>query len=144
MDAKSEPSAGIIEYSDSREFSTESVVALYRTCGWSAATKPDALHRALLGSHSLFTAWHAGRLVGLGNAISDGHLVVYYSHLLVHPDYQKQGIGSELMRRLSEPYRGFHQHIIVADAEAVGFFRKCGFERAGRTQSMWIYSGHEH
>lgn len=27
------------------------------------------------------------RRVGIGNAISEGHRVVYYPHLLVHPDY---------------------------------------------------------
>jgi hypothetical protein len=26
----------------------------------------------------------------------------------------------------------------------VEFYRKCGFERAGRTEPMWIYGGHEH
>jgi GNAT superfamily N-acetyltransferase len=31
--------------------------------------------------------------VGLGNAISDGALVVYYPHMLVLPEYQGRGIG---------------------------------------------------
>ena len=55
-----------IQYRDSRDFAIESVVALYRANEWSSAEKPDLLHRALLGSHSLFTAWHGERLVGLG------------------------------------------------------------------------------
>jgi hypothetical protein len=46
-----------------------------------------------MGSHSLVTAWDDDRLVGLGNAISDGHLVVYYPHLLVHPDYQAEALA---------------------------------------------------
>ena len=41
-------------------------------------------------------------------------------------------------------YEGFHQHILVADGEAVHFYNKLGFERAGKTQSMWIYSGDDH
>ena len=24
------------------------------------------------------------------------------------------------------------------------FYRKCGFERAGKTEPMWIYAGHDH
>jgi len=51
-----------IQYRDSRDFAIESVVALYRANEWSSAEKPDLLHRALLGSHSLFTAWHGERL----------------------------------------------------------------------------------
>src|SRR5258708_993130 len=106
--------------------------------------KPDLLRKALLASHSLITAWDGSRLVGLGNAISDGYLVVYYPHMLVLPDYQGRGIGSELMRRLMARYQGFHQHMLVADGRALDFYRKCGFERAGKTESMWIYAGHDH
>jgi GNAT superfamily N-acetyltransferase len=102
------------------------------------------LHNALLASHSLVTAWDGQKLVGLGNAISDGHLVVYYPHLLVLPDYQGRGIGMRLMQMLMAHYKGFHQHMLVADGRALAFYRKCGFERAGKTEPMWIYAGHDH
>jgi ribosomal protein S18 acetylase RimI-like enzyme len=133
-----------IQIKETRDLPMESVVALYQSLGWSAAEKPAALHKALLGSHSLVTAWQAGRLVGLGNTISDGELVVYYSHLLVAPEFQGQGIGTQLMRRLMAHYEGFHQHVLVADGRAIEFFRRCGFERAGKTEPMWIYAGHDH
>jgi GNAT superfamily N-acetyltransferase len=133
-----------IHYSDTRQLEAESVLALYRANGWSSAKKPELLHKALLASHSLFTAWDGTRLVGLGNTISDGFLVVYYPHLLVLPAYQGRGIGTELMRRLMTRYQGFHQHMLVADGRALNFYRKCGFERAGKTEPMWIYAGHDH
>jgi len=75
---------------------------------------------------------------------SDGYLVVYYPHLLVLPDYQGRGIGTELMSRLMARYEGFHQHMLVADGRSVDFYRKCGFERAVKTEPMWIYAGHDH
>jgi len=133
-----------IEFKETRDILIESVVALYGSLGWSSAEKPAALRRALFGSHSLVTAWQGERLVGLGNTISDGHLVVYYSHLLVDPEFQGKGIGTEIMRRLMSHYEGFHQHVLVADGRAIEFFRKCGFERAGKTEPMWIYAGHDH
>ena len=116
-----------IHYSEARELPLESVLALYRANQWSSAQKPELLHKALLTSHSLVTAWEGTKLIGLGNAISDGYLVVYYSHLLVLPEYQGRGIGTELMRRLMARYEGFHQHILVADGRALNFYRKCGF-----------------
>jgi GNAT superfamily N-acetyltransferase len=133
-----------IIYSEAFDLNPESVIALYRANGWSSAAKPELLLKALLASHSLVTAWHGQALVGLGNAISDGYLVVYYPHLLVLPEYQGRGIGSELMRRLLARYEGFHQHMLVADGRALDFYRKCGFERAGRTEPMWIYAGDDH
>lgn len=133
-----------IEYRERRDLSVEQVNLLYRANQWSAADQSEILRNALVHSHSLVSAWKDEQLVGLGNAISDGYLVVYYPHLLVHPDFRGQGIGKEIMRRLMEKYRGFHQHMLVADASAIAFYEKCGFSRAGNTEPMWIYAGGEH
>ncbi len=133
-----------IQYRDTRELPPEGVLALYRANQWSAAEKPEALVKALKASHALATAWAGDRLVGLGNTLSDGHLVVYYSHLLVLPEWRRRGIGMTLMKRLMARYAGFHQHILVADGKALDFYRRCGFARAGKTEPMWIYAGHDH
>ena len=120
------------------------ILALYKANYWSSAEKPDLLFKALLHSHSLITAWAGEQLVGLGNALSDGYLVVYYPHLLVHPAYQGEGIGKMIMERFQLKYGNFHQQILVADGKAIDFYKKCGFVEAGATQAMWIYQGHEH
>ncbi|MCU7854068.1 MAG: GNAT family N-acetyltransferase [Candidatus Thiodiazotropha sp. (ex Monitilora ramsayi)] len=120
------------------------VVDLYEANGWSSPQKPDKLIPALLNSDTLVTARVDGKLVGIGNAISDGHLVVYYPHMLVHPSYQGKGIGRRMMELMLTLYENFHQQMITADVNAVGFYKKMGFERAGTTESMWIYSGKEH
>ncbi len=137
-------SASNLEFSERRNLPFEDVLALYQANRWSSAEKPELLHRALHASHSLVSAWDGPKLVGLGNAISDGCLVVYYPHLLVLPEYQGQGVGRRLMEMLLNRYRGFHQHVLLADGKAIDFYRKCGFERAGRTEPMWIYAGHDH
>lgn len=85
-----------------------------------------------------------GRLVGLANAISDGHLVVYFPRMLVHPDHHRQGIGRDLMRAMLDRYRSFHQLMLTAEGNAVSFYEAMGFTRAGRTVPMWIYDGTEH
>ncbi|MBE9139671.1 GNAT family N-acetyltransferase [Nodosilinea sp. LEGE 07088] len=76
--------------------------------------------------------------------ISDGFLVVYYPHLLVAPAYQGQGIGHQIMTRLKQRYADMQMQMLVADGEAIAFYEKCGFTRAGQTQPMWIYDGDEH
>lgn len=124
--------------------SDEEVLALYKANAWSSAEKPQQLLAALRNSHALVTARIAGRLVGLGNAISDGHLVVYFPHMLVHPEFQRQGVGRAMMGAMMERYEGFHQKMLTADGDAVEFYRSMGFERAGRTEPMWVYAGNEH
>ena len=126
------------------QLSTEEVISLYRANDWSAAEKPEALMAALRGSHTLVTARLAGRLIGLGNAISDGHLVVYYPHFLVHPDYQGQGVGRLMMKEIQSVYADFHQQMLTADGDAVLFYETLGFVRAGKTEPIWIYAGTDH
>ena len=41
-------------------------------------------------------------------------------------------------------YAGFHQMMLTADGGAIDFYKALGFERAGKTEPMWIYAGSEH
>ncbi|WP_293947306.1 MULTISPECIES: GNAT family N-acetyltransferase [unclassified Sphingobacterium] len=133
-----------ITISNTRNIKIDDILKLYRANGWSAANKPSELYQALMNSHTLISAWREETLVGLGNAISDGHLVVYYPHLLVHPDYQGKGIGQLILQKMQDIYGHFHMQMLTADGKAVDFYKRNGFERAGKTVPMWIYKGDEH
>jgi GNAT superfamily N-acetyltransferase len=126
------------------DIKTAEVIDLYKANGWSSAEIPEKLMPALKHSDSLVTARISGKLVGIGNAISDGSLVVYYPHMLVHPEYKCKGIGRAMMDLLQRKYASFHQQMLTADADAIGFYKSLGFERAGKTVPMWIYAGDEH
>jgi len=134
----------VIIISERRDIAPSNILDLYRANKWSSAEKPEQLINALRNSHTLFSAWDDDKLVGIGNAISDGYLVVYYPHLLVHPNYQGKGIGQLIMKKMRDKYNDFHMQILTADEQAVGFYKKVGFVRAGQTEPMWIYSGNEH
>lgn len=130
-----------VEYRDEVDLPREQVVNLYSQCGWSSAEKPDALLFALSNSQTVISAWHQNSLVGLGNAISDRALVVYYPHLLVLPSYQNMGIGREIMQRLQSRYLDFHQQILLAIDSAAPFYEKLGFNHSQGVKPMWIYYG---
>ena len=130
-----------ISFEDTIE--TSEVVDIYTANEWASANRPTELVKALRNSHSLVTARKNGKLVGLANAISDGYLVVYYPHMLIHPDHHGQGIGRSIMQAMFDRYDSFHQQMLTAVVEAVGFYEKVGFERAGQTVPMWIYEGND-
>jgi ribosomal protein S18 acetylase RimI-like enzyme len=48
------------------------------------------------------------------------------------------------MEILKQRYEKMHMHMLVADSEAISFYEKCGFTRAGKTEPMWIYAGDDH
>lgn len=134
----------IIKIKETKDVAKADIIRIYKANKWYSADKPDKLYNALLNSHSFITAWDNDRLVGLGNALSDGYLVVYYPHLIVHPDYHGKGIGILILDRFQEKYEHLHQQILVADGKAIDFYKKCGFKKAGQTESMWIYQGDDH
>ena len=133
-----------IEIKINDSINSDEVIELYKANQWSSADKSKELLSGLRNSHSLVTARCESKLIGLGNAISDGHLVVYYPHMLVHPEYQGQGIGRRMMNEMQKIYSSFHQQMLTADGKAIDFYKSLGFERAGKTEPMWIYSGIEH
>jgi len=126
------------------QIKTTEVLHLYTANNWSAAEKPEQLMSALRNSHTLVTARCEKQLVGVGTAISDGYLVVYYPHMLVDPKYQRKNIGRKMMQALQEKYSSYHQQMLTADRGAVEFYKSLGFVQAGETTPMWIYSGDEH
>lgn len=133
-----------IELREDKDLPRHQVLALYRANRWSSAEKPDALLNHLRASHSVVSAWEGDQLIGLGNVLSDGQLVAYYSHMLVLPNWHGKGVGSQIAGRLMERYRSFHQQVLLADGRSIAFYERLGFSKAGSTQSMWIFQGDEH
>ena len=127
-----------IQFQYDKKLPEDKVVALYSALKWSSSEKPELLINALANSHSVISAWDDDKLVGLGNALSDGYLVVYYPHLLVLPEYQGRGIGKKIVAMFKEKYSRLHQHILVADGKAIAFYKSCGFSKAGACEALWI------
>lgn len=133
-----------IEIKETKKLKKADIIELYESLDWSSAKKPDELYKAILNSASVITAWYNKQLIGLANALSDGFLVVYYPHFLVHPDYQGKGVGKAIMTKMFSLYSGFHQQVLVSEKDAVDFYKKCGFNKASDTVPLWIYDGDTH
>ena len=127
-----------------QSFNRDEVLEIYTSNHWSSAQKPELLINALKNAHTLILAYLGEQMVGVAYAISDGFLVVYYPHMLVHPEFQGLGIGTLIMEKFTEIYKDFHMQMLTADGKAVEFYAKHGFRRAGDTVSMWKYDGEEH
>lgn len=71
-----------------------------------------------------------GQVVGFVNMLSDGVLTAFVPWLEVLPEYQGQGIGSELMRRLLDGTDRFYSVDLVCDAELVPYYARFGMRMA--------------
>jgi len=105
-----------IEYRTGKVPDPELLVALYQSIDWPQATTPEELHLAVQRSTWVATAWFGARLVGLARVLSDGVFDVYLQDLVVHRDFQHQGVGKELLDLYDELYGDFQTQVIVSDA----------------------------
>lgn len=88
--------------------------------------KGDKLRRAFLNSTTVCYAFDRDRLVGVARAISDGeyHAVIY--DVAVHPDYQRCGLGQQIMTRLQEKLPVWRT-MLIASSNVQGFYGQLGF-----------------
>lgn len=100
---------------------------LFSTVEWQVSRHIDRLSAAMYKYDNLITAWDGARLVGLVCSLDDGAVTAYINYLIVHPDYQRMGIGKELMRRILNEYRDFMRVELIADASAAEFYDKLDF-----------------
>ncbi len=93
--------------------------------GWPSPPSPQRHLEILRGSdHVVLARDDAGRVVGFITAISDGVLSAFIPLLEVLPDYQRQGIGSELVRRMLAELESFYMVDLVCDPELEPFYRR--------------------
>lgn len=121
----------MIIYKENKIPNIEDAVSLYRSVGWGHVKCPKALMEAISNSDLIITAWYNDVLIGLGRTISDTTLTVYFPDLLIHPDWQRMKVGTEIMKRLLLKYEHFHNLVLVAeDNIAKEFYNKFGFEES--------------
>ena len=83
----------------------------------------------LQGSDLLVLAFsEERRLVGFVTAITDGVSCAYIPHLEVLPEWQGDGIGTGLMRRMLAKLETIRAVDVICDEEVRGFYERLGFK----------------
>ena len=91
----------------------------------------------------IYVALDGDAVVGLIRLLGDGFSVVLVQDLIVLPIYQRQGIGSALMKEALEDYKDAYQVQLVTDQteRTLGFYRSMGFETLSTydcTGMIWV------
>ena len=109
----------------------EDVLHLYQAVGWTNYTnQPQMLAQGLSHSLAIYLAFDGDAVVGLIRLVGDGFSSVLIQDLIVLPIYQRQGIGSALMKETLEDYKDAYQVQLVTEQteRTLGFYRSMGFE----------------
>ena len=122
----------------------EDVLHLYQAVGWTNYTdQSEMLEQALSHSLAIYVALDGDTVVGLVRLVGDGFSSVLVQDLIVLPIYQRQGIGSALMKEALEDYKDVYQVQLVTEEteKTLGFYRSMGFEilsTCGCTGMTWV------
>ncbi|MBA5729774.1 GNAT family N-acetyltransferase [Aerococcaceae bacterium INB8] len=129
----------MIEYQKKVDITHEALLHLYESVGWSAYTQdnPD-LTSLLEGAKHYLTAWDGERLIGLIRVVGDGVYIAYIQDVLVHPDYQKQGIGKYLMQKMLKEIRYAKQIILTTENSPAtkAFYQSLGMKEFNETGAL--------
>ena len=98
---------------------------------WPSPPSPERRLAVLRDGGAVVLAFDGERLVGFAVGISDGVVSAYVPLLEVLPQYQRRGIGSELVRRILERFEHLYMVDLACDEDLVGFYERAGGRRVG-------------
>ena len=118
------------------------VLALYKSVGWSMYTRdPARLERALTYSLMVLGAYEGKQLVGLIRAVGDGETILFIQDLLVLPEYQRRGIGKQLIEALLARFPEVRQRVLLTDDDPKtrSFYKAAGFVESQQVGVIAFY-----
>lgn len=94
--------------------------------------KPEMMKQAYRNSLLTLGAYDGDRFIGIIRTVGDGFSVVYVQDLLVLQEYRRSGIGTQLLRAVTERFPSVYQMVLMTDntPETVSFFRSARFVKS--------------
>jgi N-acetylglutamate synthase-like GNAT family acetyltransferase len=109
------------------------------TAFWAQDRSISDLITAILNSEPVVSVRWDDRLIGFARAISDGVYRATILDVMVHPDYQGQGIGRKLVETLlSHPNMNRVERVYLTTTNQQRFYERIGFE-ANLTTTMVLF-----
>lgn len=106
------------------------ILNLYKSVGWTNYTNnPQMLKDAYANSLKTLGAYENEKLIGIIRVVGDGYSIVFIQDLLVYPEYQRQGIGTALLKQILQNYKHVYQkHLLTENTEkTIQFYQSLGF-----------------
>ncbi|MHB1611555.1 MAG: GNAT family N-acetyltransferase [Sulfobacillus sp.] len=105
------------------------VKALWDKISWAKGRDLETIALALSNSALVVHAWDGQRLIGTARVLTDGAYYATLWDVIVDPEFQAQGIGTQLLEASVAPFihRGFSFIALFAAEGKEDFYKKHGF-----------------
>lgn len=97
--------------------------------GWTKPLTPQQHYAHLTKCHCFVAALAGNEVLGFISALSDGLGCAFIPLLEVLPEYQNQGIGSELVLRMLDILKEINAIDLICDEEVQSFYEQFGLQK---------------
>lgn len=116
-----------LRYEYSPPLTAEQIGELRLSVGWDA--RVEKYKKKIGNSYFCVTCFDRDVLIGYADVVSDGIDDAYIRDVIVHPDYQHRGIGSQLLSMITGRVRkdGIKMVHVIFEPSLEAFYRKADF-----------------
>lgn len=122
-----------ITYKTIKDLPNEQLYRLFVAVGWADETTTtqamiDNFNKPFINSTIVVSAWEDDLLIGCVRVLSDMMFRSVIYDLAVFPQYQKNGIGKELVKRCREQVPN-SEWLVGTTTEKISFYKHIGFKK---------------
>lgn len=111
---------------------------------WARDRKLADLEIAIAHSNPVATVWDSQQLIGCARATSDGIYRAMIWDVVIHPDYQGNGLGRKLVETLlSHPHLNRVERIYLMTTYQQSFYERIGFQE-NQSTTLVLQTHFEH
>jgi GNAT superfamily N-acetyltransferase len=120
-----------------RAIDPQAVKTLYTTVGWWPERQEAEIAHVL--SVDLAVGARAGTLlVGFARVVSDQHFRAFIEDVVVHPAYQRRGIGTLLLAKILDALQHIEKITVFCQPELTAFYEQHGFQASSSQQVLHL------
>jgi len=124
-----------------KDLPIEQLHKIFKLVGWSDGSETSEMLKnyniPFINSTLVISTWENEKLIGFVRVLSDKMFRSIIYDLAVDPEYQNNGIGSELIKKCIEHFPNSEWLVGTSDKIA-GFYEKLGFTMYGKNGGVFL------
>ena len=115
-------------HSDFSNANLDEMKEVYASVGWTKHTN-EIIRQVFKASNVVALVKVNGRIIGIGRGITDGVFNAAIYDVVVHRDFQRQGIAKKIMEFLLDKLSNVSCIHLISTTGNEGFYRKLGLKK---------------